>query len=159
MAQGELTITLDKADYEHVMKQLSKMEELEKQAVVQRGLQEGIQVIIKQGRTNLKNRLSNKPVNVARRTGRLFASIGRNIIKKKLKGYGGFKRPGGAAAHLVDRGTENRWTKKGAYRGSVSKGAPNTGNRFWTDAFNAKKEQAAQELMDSINKSLKKLGK
>lgn len=154
-----MTITLDPADLKHVMNQLSKMEELEKQAVVQRALQEGVQVIVNQGRTNLKNRLSNDPVNVSRRTGKLLSSMGKSVNKKKLKAYGGFKRPAGAAAHLVDRGTEKRWTKKGAYRGSVSKGSPNTGNKFWTDAFAAKKDEAAQELMQSIEQSLRKLGK
>ncbi len=159
MAEGGLTITLDEADFRHVQAQLTKLSELEKMAEVQRGLQEGIAVIIKQGKRNLKARLSKDPVNVARRTGKLYQSIGRRTQKKKMKAYGGFKRPGGAAAHLVDRGTEKRWTKKGAYRGSVSKGSPNTGNRFWTDAFNAKKSEAARELMESIRISIQKLAK
>ena len=159
MAQGEFTITLDEADYRHVMTQLEKLSELEKQAVVQRGLQEGVNIIVKEGRKNLKNRLSTDPVNVAKRKGNLIKSIGTKTVKKKMKGYGGFRRPGGNAAHLVDRGTEKRWTKKGAYRGSVSKGSPNTGNRFWTDAFQAKKDEAAMELMESIRISIQKLAK
>lgn len=159
MAQEGLTITLDEADYKYVMGQLTKLSELEKSAVVQRGLQEGIAVIVNQGKRNLRARLSNDPVNIRARKGNLYKSIGRKTIKKKLKGYGGFKRPGGNAAHLVDRGTEKRWTKKGAYRGSVSKGSPNTGSRFWTDAFLAKKNEAAMELMESVRKSIQKLAK
>lgn len=156
---GELTMTLDEATYRHVQEQLSKMSELEKNAAVQKGLQEGIDVIVKQGKRNLKNRLSKDPVNVAKRRGNLLRSMGYRTLKKRMKAYGGFRRPGGAAAHLVDRGTEKRWTKKGAYRGSVSKGSPNTGNRFWTDAFDAKKNEAMRELVDSIRATLQKLGK
>lgn len=154
-----MTLTLDEADYKHVQEQLTKLSELEKTAVVQRGLEEGIIVIVNQGKRNLKARLSNDPVNVKRRTGGLYQSIGRQVKKKKMKAYAGFKRPKGSAAHLVDRGTEKRWTKKGAYRGSVSKKSPNTGNMFWTDAFNAKKNEAAMELMDSVKKSIQKLAK
>ncbi len=159
MANGEFTMTLDEADYRHVQEQLSKMSELEKMAAIQKALQEGVNVIVKQGKRNLKNRLSKDPVNMSRRTGRLERSMGYRTNKRKMKAYGGFRRPGGAAAHLVDRGTEKRWTKKGAYRGSVSKGSPNTGNRFWTDAFDAKKNEAMRELMDSIRATLQKLGK
>ena len=159
MANGEFTMTLDEADYRHVQEQLSKMSELEKMAAIQKALQEGVNVIVKQGKRNLKNRLSKDPVNMSRRTGRLERSMGYRTNKRKMKAYGGFRRPGGAAAHLVDRGTEKRWTKKGAYRGSVSKGSTNTGNRFWTDAFDAKKNEAMRELMDSIRATLQKLGK
>ena len=159
MANGEFTMTLDEADYRHVQEQLSKMSELEKMAAVQKALQEGVSVIVKEGKKNLRARLSKDPVNMSRRTGRLECSMGYRTNKRKMKAYGGFKRPGGAAAHLVDRGTEKRWTKKGAYRGSVSKGSPNTGNRFWTDAFDAKKNEAMRELMDSIRATLQKLNR
>lgn len=159
MANGEFTMTLDEADYRHVQEQLSKMSELEKMAAVQKALQEGVSVIVKEGKKNLRARLSKDPVNMSRRTGRLERSMGYRTNKRKMKAYGGFKRPGGAAAHLVDRGTEKRWTKKGAYRGSVSKGSPNTGNRFWTDAFDAKKNEAMRELMDSIRATLQKLNR
>ena len=155
---GEMTITLDEGDYARIQEKLSKLSQLEKDAAVQKGLREGVNVIVKKGRTNLKNRLSNNPVNARKRTGKLIRSMGISTIKKKMKGYGGFRRPEGAVAHLVDRGTQKRWTKKGAYRGSVSKKAPYTGNRFWTDAFNEKKNEAMHELMEIIEKSIKKLG-
>ncbi len=156
---GELTITLNEADYAYVQSQLTKLTKLEQNAVVQKGLQEGLNIIAKEGRKTLKNTLSKDPWNThmreymaRKRGGSLLNSIGTKTIKKKLKGYSGFKKYG-KHAHLVDSGTVNRWTTKGAFRGKVA------GSRFWRTAFANKKEKAVQELMESIRKSIQKIAK
>lgn len=156
---GELTITLNENDYAYVQSKLSKLTKLEKNAVVQKGLQEGLSIIAKEGRKTLKSTLSKDPWNThmreymaKKRGGSLQKSIGTKTIKKKLKGYSGFKKHG-HHAHLVDSGTVNRWTKKGAFRGKVA------GSRFWRTAFDNKRNQAVKELMESIRKSIQKLAK
>ena len=58
---GELTITLNETDYAYVQSKLSKLTKLEKNAVVQKGLQEGLNIIAKEGRKTLKSTLSQDP--------------------------------------------------------------------------------------------------
>ena len=156
---GELTLILDEKDYAYVQAQLTKLTELEKNAVVQKGLQEGVRIFQKEGKRTLKSTLSKKPVNVVmrqkiaeKRGGSLMQSIGTKVLKKKGKGYAGFGKYG-HHAHLVDSGTVDRWTSKGQYRGKVH------GSRFWRTAFNNKKSEAIRELIDSIRKSIEKIAK
>ena len=91
---GELTITLNETDYAYVQSKLSKLTKLEKNAVVQRGLQEGLYVIAREGRKTLKSTLSKDPWNThmreymaKKRGGSLQKSIGTKTIKKKLMVY------------------------------------------------------------------------
>ena len=154
MASGELTLTLDEADYKDVQEKLSELTELEKQAVIQKALQEGVKVIATEGKQTLIATMSKLPDRVrsrqfmaAKRGGSLEKSIGTKVIKKKVKGYAGFGKYG-RHAHLVDTGTVNRWTKTGAFRGKVK------GSRFWRTAFETKKNEAMDELKNSIIKSI-----
>ena len=156
MAEGGLTITIDQHDWQKMQTALDALENIEQQAAIQRGLQEGLRIISNQGKTNLKNRLSTEAWNItmrnrmaSKRGGGLQNAFSTQIKKKKGKGYAGFTNKG-HHAHLVDRGTAKRWTKKGAYRGSVSKGNANQGNMFWTDAFRTEKDKAGQALMDTV---------
>lgn len=157
MAQGELTITLSDQDYERVKSIMQGLTELQKSAVIQKGLQEGTRVLVVQGKQNLMTSLSKDPVNVKARKGNLERSFTTRTKKNRLSGYAGFKRPGGASAHLVDKGTDNRWTKSGAYRGSVSKKSPYTGSRFWTRAVETQSQNALNTLVESIEKSIDKI--
>ena len=156
MAGGELTITLNQGDYTALQNALSQMSKIEQDAIVNRGLQEGTRLFVKQGKINLKSTLSTEPQNVKMRNGNLEKSFSTKVKKKQGKGYAGFNKFG-HHAHLVDSGTEKRWTKKGAYRGSISKSAPKTGSQFWHNAFKQRKDQAAKELMDSVRKSINKI--
>ena len=156
MAKGDLTIALDEYDYAKINAALSQFSQIERDAIVQRGLQEGVKLFIKQGKIPLRSSLSHEPQNVKMRKGNLEKSFTTKTKKKVGKAYAGFNK-NGHHAHLVDSGTEKRWTKKGAYRGSVSKSAPKTGSRFWHNAFEQQKNAAVQELMDSIKLSINKI--
>ncbi len=145
------------------MMKLSEMSELEKQAIVNKGLQEGVKIFIKAGKSAFQQTKSRVPHNVAmarkmavKRGGGLAKSFSTFSKKKRQSAYAGFKRStGGGIAHMVDRGTGERYTSAGFYRGSVSKGNPNTGSRFWTNAVQNNGTRAVNELMDSVNKSIK----
>lgn len=63
----------------------------------------------------------------------------------------GFKRPGGNTAHLVDRGTDERYTRTGAYRGRI------TGSRFWTDTTNTYAPIAMNDMVDAVEAAIKKI--
>lgn len=141
---GQQTLTLDKATYNSVMAKLNALGELEKQGLIQQGLKEGVAILAEEGKRNLiaRNNI---------RKGNLIKSIGIVVRKKDMKSYGGFKRPGGNAAHLVDKGTKARYTKKGFYRGAVK------GTHFWQDAFEAKKNEAQNTLIESVQKSIERI--
>ena len=157
MAKVEgFTIELDPKEKAVIDKWLSEMGDVDQEAVIQNALKRGMETIISQGKVNLDAR--NQV-----RTGGLKRSFTQKVNKKKAYVLGGFKRAGkltakrsigGNAAHLVDRGTAKRWTLSGAYRGSVSKGAPNKGSYFWTDAIEAKGPAAVDNLMDAIYQAL-----
>lgn len=156
MSKGEFSITLNETDYRIIQDALQKLSVIEQDAVVGKGLKEGATIIVNEGKRNLQSRNNSK-------TGNLLRSFSTNLKKKRGKINAGFKRGtkksigGGNHSHLIDRGTDERFTKKGYYRGSVSKGNPNKGSLFWTDAFNTKKNEAGNELIDSIKISIQRI--
>lgn len=145
MAKGDFTAKIDPRDYVKIMDTLSGLSEIEREAAIAKAISEGLDVILRQGKANLA------ASNIKTRTGNLKGSFTKLTNKTKLYGYAGFKRPQGAAAHLLDRGTKKRYTKTGANRGSV------TGNYFWTKAVEMKKEEAQRELMDSVEKTIQNI--
>lgn len=154
MAKGGMTLILDKESYEDLKRKFQMLEEVDKTAAVAKGLQEGAKPIVAEGRANLASR--NKKGKKAKST-HLANSFATSLRRKDGSIRIGFKRPGGAAAHLVDKGTAERYTKKGYYRGSVSKGNPYHGSRFWTDAVMSKGQEALQILADVINQEIIKI--
>lgn len=167
---NDFTFTIDSQDYIRLTRMLSSLSKIEQDAVVKKGLQEGVSVIKRQGKADLKSsgiHLNNVYSGKRANKGHLINSF-RTYIKKGvrsdgMRGYGGFKRPEGSVAHLIDRGTDKRYTKKpytdrlgrsypaGMYRGNV------TANYFWTNAVEKKGDKAMSELVDSITKSINKI--
>lgn len=149
MAKGELTITLDEKDLQKMNAVLDGYSKVDQNAIIQNALRQGMQVIVTEGQANLATRNKKK-------TGNLARSFKMTTNKKKAYSLGGFKRgkDGGAHAHLIDRGTDKRFTRKGAYRGSISKGAPNTGSGFWSDAVATKGQEGLNTLMNAIYDTL-----
>lgn len=150
MAKYDLTIELDERDYQKMMRMLGALDDVDQAKVVQTALKSGMGTIITQGKSNLAAR--NKVV-----TGNLKKSFGVKVNKKKGFALGGFKRSskynkigGGNHSYLVDRGTVERYTRKGYYRGSVSKGNPNHGTKFWTEAVDSQGPAALNKLMDAV---------
>lgn len=154
MAKGDLSFELDEKDYQSMMAILKGMDDVDKAKAIQYALKEGMQIIVSEGKHNLSSRNGVK-------TGNLKKSFAIKVNKKKAYSLGGFRRSsrkeniaGGNHSYLVDRGTDERWTKKGAYRGSVSRGNPKHGSMYWTDAVNSQGEHALNRLMDAIWEAL-----
>ena len=157
MARGDLTITLNKAELAAVNKWLSEMDKVDQTSTVSDALKQGIKIIQQQGKLNLASR--NNVV-----TGNLKRSFALKVNKKKVYALSGFRRSqpkkgvkGGNHAHLIDLGTNKRWTKAGAYRGSISRGNPNHGSGFWSDAVASQGPQAIDRLMNAVYKSLEEI--
>lgn len=159
MANGNLTIQLDKVSYQKFLNIMNSMEKVDQGPAVRGALNQAVKVIMEAGKSNLNARNKSK-------TGNLKKSFTKSVRAKKGVAYAGFKRSmpgkrvhGANHSYLVDRGTQKRWTAKGYYRGSVSKTAPNTGTRFWTDAVESQGPVAMNKLMDAIYSTLDKMSK
>lgn len=154
MAKGDLTIVLDERDYRTLMNRVRGLSDVDKSAAIGRALQTGMRVILNRGKQNFAS------TDLHTGTGKnLKKSFAIKLDRKKSVSYAGFKRPKGAAAHLVDRGTAKRYayTKNNAYRGTVQKGGPYTGSRFWTSAVETEGMKAVETLLDAIYDEVSKI--
>lgn len=153
MANKDFTFEFDRNDFAHLNQMCNNLSYIDKNQAIMNSLSQGMGLITRQGKANLTAR--NKS-----RTGNLFGSISKKRVKKWMSVYAGFKRSGthkGNHAHLVDRGTTVRWTKKGYYRGYISKGNANKGSMFWTDAVETKSKQAMNKVNSVIHKEIEKI--
>lgn len=137
-------MTLDQQELRKVYKTLGALGDIEKDAVVAKGLREGATILVREGRHYIikYNHI---------RKGNLLRSVAVKVRKKDGKAYAGFKRPEGSAAHLVSKGTQVRRTRLGANRGKV------TGSNFWEQAVNAKGDEAMRTLMESVKASMERI--
>ena len=150
MAKGDLTLTLDEKDYQRLQAALSNLSDVDQRSAVQNALKQGMKMVLDSAKSNLSAR--NK-----KRKGNLMKSFSMQPNKKRAYVLGGHKRPQGAAAHLVNFGTNERWTKSGAYRGSVSKGNPNHGSNYFTDAVNTNGDAALQKVIEAVYEEIDRL--
>lgn len=82
----------------------------------------------------------------------LTKSLNNKLTKKGyVSSRVGYKRPGGNASHLVDLGTDERWTKKGQYRGKVRP------RLFHSGTFNQMRPQLEKQLAINLIKAIKRL--
>lgn len=159
MAKGDLTIQLDKVSYQRFMNIVNMLENVDQGPAIKNALSQAIKVIVEAGKANLKLRNGEK-------TGNLKKSFTKTVKTKRAAAYAGFRRSspgkriqGANHSYLVDRGTVSRHTAKGYNRGSVSKSAPNTGSKFWTDAVETQGPAAMNRLMDAIYRTLDNMTK
>lgn len=148
MPRGELSLYFDPKSLAAVYAKLNQLSEIERDAVINKGLSDGAGIIRRETNKNMHNK-------VKRRKGNLYSSLSklkrRNAKKWGPAYYVGFKRPQGAAAHLIDKGTNERWTKKGYYRGKV------TPRLFHTQSVERKGEEALRRVEESIRISIDRI--
>lgn len=107
---------------------IRNLEDFEKDRAIRDGLAEAGKVFAAGGRRRLRERMKSGSRGV---TGNLLRSFKVRVKKRKLGMLTGFE-PGagsGSHAHLIDRGTADRYQKKrnNKYVGHV------IGNKFWLD--------------------------
>lgn len=153
MAKGNMSFTFSERELQRLYEILNDISVVDRRQVIINALKEGTRRIIAGGKSNLASRNKKK-------TGNLAGSFKAKSSKKKVVAYAGFSRTGkrkGNHAHLVDRGTVKRWTKKGYYRGSVSKGKPQQGSMFWTDSVMSQGPKTMDNLQSTIYRELLKI--
>lgn len=165
---GNMTFTMDRVDYDRIMRALNGMYNFEKNAVVKQGLSDAMQLFVDKGKSNIK---ANNPQG----TGKLARSLKKKIVPTKGKGYagGGPVKVNGKTVvqrhlHLVDRGTVTRFHKDGTPTGAMYRGKggyiwggkpyiPHGKPGAWTSAFESEKMRAANELMDTIENCINQI--
>lgn len=141
MISGGMSIEFDQVTLKRVMRQLSALEEIDQAKAIQVGLTKGIDYINKFVRRATKTQFKV-------RKGNLSGSVMRKYIKKRVAAYGAFSRPKGAAAHLLEYGTKERFTKSGAKRGRV------TPSLFKTNIIETKGSAAMRIASDAITNEI-----
>lgn len=158
MSSGNMTFTFSEREYAELQKILGDISDVDKRQAIVATLKRATRNMVAGGKRNLASRNNTK--RPKKKGGHLIKSFKTSSSKKKVVAYAGFDRSGankGNHAHLVDRGTVKRWTKKDYYRGSVSKGTPNKGSNFWTDSVMAQGPKAMVSLRETIFQELVKI--
>lgn len=153
MSEVNFSFEFNQEDVEYLRTVLATFGQIDGSQAIMRSLSLGITKIIRKGKTNLMASNGEK-------TGNLKRSFRKKGVKKWLSAYGGFHRGkgGGNHAHLIDRGTDDRWQKKtGRYTGSISAKNPNSGSKFWTKAVESTGPDAMKHTMDVIYRELEKI--
>lgn len=143
-------------------KMVEGMEDMQKDKAIYAGIRKALGVIRSKGRTLLKERTKGH----GRHPGLLSRAIAINTKRNRLGGLVGFKKvnfDGRKAypyhAHLVNRGTNDRYTKggksvkKGAFRGRTR------ATRFWDDAPQGVESQMSEKLEIGIRKAIDRINR
>lgn len=153
MGNGTMTFTFSEREYAQLQSIMGDISNVGKRQVIINSLKRSTRNIVASGKRNLAARNKVK-------TGHLSKSFKTSSSKKKVVAYAGFSRSGqnkGNHAHLIDRGTVKRWTKKGKYTGSVSRSQPRKGTMFWTDSVMSQGPKAMENLKNTIYSELAKI--
>lgn len=148
-------------DLDRVYYTIDGLSNMDKDKAVKQGLRAASYVFLAGGRQRLRQRMRNK----AGVTGNLLRSFKVRVKRTKLgalAGFGktndvrkvGFGSDGGNGyhAHLVDRGTTLRRTKKSnAERGVMP------ANYFWSDTINQDSNKALDKLYQGIERAVSKI--
>lgn len=132
---------------EGVTSRLGQLPQILHSAPVRKGLRAGARLLVEVGRSRLRSR------NRGYQTGQLARSMSAKVKRRKSGALAGFVRGkgGGNHAHLVDRGTKPRYTKRGHYRGVMP------ANYFWTSTKQSQSKRAAEAVIAGLREAVAKL--
>lgn len=154
MKTSDLDVELELLNLPRVIKVLQEVQHFpEVEKGTKEALRDGARYLLRKGRTRLRQRMKSGTKGV---TGNLLRSF-KYTIKKKNRGVlAGFKGGAGGGNHswLIDKGTKDRYTRKGYFRGRVHR-KTGIGNKFWTDTRNQESNNAMRivlvKLQETVN--------
>lgn len=165
MASGKFTFIVDDVSMEEFNHIMENFKTIDKDEGIVNTLGQGKSELVATGKSHLIRRkiFKHSGSRPGYKTGHLYNSITGNTVysKNSISLYAGFKRGkrGGNHAHLIDRGTVRRYTKKGQYRGSVSAEHPNIGNMFWSVTVRRLGPKIQNNLSDAIHNAFQRMTK
>ena len=144
---SDFKFSLNEAEYKAVIRKLEELADVDKKPVLRKAYKSGGQILITAGKTSFLSKNKKK-------TGNLYKSFTSKMKKKNGGILIGFRRGKGLGnhAHLIDRGTVDRYTKRGYYRGKIedTTGGKTGKTFFWTEVVQAKGEEAMERIMDAV---------
>lgn len=155
-------IDFDIEGIEEVNTFIRDLEDFEKDKAVQGGIKNALRVIQRQAKKNLRERTKGHGKN----PGLLARSIVVKLKRFKLGGLVGI-RWYAHHAHLVNRGTKDRWAylsgsskamKKKGIRGSYYRGRVKA-TKFWDDAPKGKEGEMYDKLLIGIERAVKRINR
>lgn len=154
MKVSDLDVELELLNLPKVIKVLQEVQHFpEVEKGTKDALRDGARYLLRKGRTRLRQRMKSGTKGV---TGNLLRSF-KYTIKKKNRGVlAGFKggKDGGNHSWLIDKGTKDRYTRKGYFRGRVHR-KTGIGNKFWTDTRKSESNNAMRivlvKLQETVN--------
>lgn len=153
MKTSDLDIKLELLNLPRVIKVLQEVQHFpEVDKGTTDGLKQGARYLIRKGRLRLRQRMKSGTKGV---TGNLLRSF-KYTVKKRNKGVlAGFKggKGGGNHSWLIDKGTKDRYTKKGYFRGRVHR-KTGIGNKFWTDTRKTETNGAMKIILDKLQETV-----
>lgn len=140
---------IDRGTVEYLVRNLS---DFEKDKAVKGGLQSAGKVFLSGGKSRLRHSMKSGSRGV---TGNLLKSFQVKVKRNKPGVLIGFKqgKDGGSHAHLVDKGTNQRYwkTKKRKYVGRV------VATRFWSDTEAQDYPKAMDQLYMGIERAVNRI--
>jgi hypothetical protein len=126
---------------------------------IKRALKQGVAFLVREGRKNLKAGESK----TVKHTGNLLKSMYGKVKRSGTGALAGFSTSNGRKGYhgvLVDRGTAERYTSKGYYRGRSGYGKHSDSHSlgFWTDVRNQDADEALTKVEDGITIALSAMG-
>lgn len=154
---SDFKFSINETEYARLKKALGQLTELEQNDLIKKGYKEGSQMLITAGKASFLTK--NKKVR-----GNLYRSF-TDKLKKKRKGSSGilvgFKRGAGKGnhSHLIDRGTVDRYTKKGYYRGRIqgTERGKTGATYFWTNTVELTGQEAMYRVVDAIHDAINEI--
>ena len=141
-----MEITVKVSDINRILKVVENLNDIDKDNVIKSGLRTATNMFLSAGRRNLRARMKNsKGV-----TGNLLKSFKNKVKRRQLGALGGFGQLGNHA-HLVDAGTQGRYTKSGKYAGKMP------ANHFWNAAISSTQNQAMNKVYEGIDRGITRI--
>ena len=145
-------IKVEIKNIERVYALVDELKGVDQNRAIRSGMIQGAKVFTRLGRKNLRARNDEH-------TGNLLQSMRWKSARNSLAVYAGFERSYkfqalkgvGNHAHLVDRGTRDRYTKKGYFRGKMP------ASYFWTDTRNEGGGEAMRHIERGIRNMVENL--
>lgn len=132
-------------DRERVFARIESLVYIDKNKVLKKALGKAASVLVKEGRVALKSKHKKK-------TGNLYRSISYIQKRRKIGALAGFSRKrGGNHAHLLDKGTKERYTRAGRYTGKLN------ASNFWSDSVDRKEDEVINTLYQGVEDAIYKL--
>lgn len=142
-------IEVKQIDIESIAYLVRSLENFEKDKAIKRGLLDAGNVLKSGGKQRLRERLKDKKGG----KGNLLRSFQVRVKRNKPGVLAGFRRgkAGGNHAHLVDRGTKQRFTKSGESRGRMP------ANSFWSDTENQDSAKVIDRLFTGVERAVENI--